>query len=238
MNRANIRASTACQPGWQSAAGRGTSNPLRGRRILRSSLPIALLLALTSCSTPPSGDPAASAKARDGRAQIRRLEKLLISNRKPHEFDYERFVRALQDADRPVEADALADYVERTRRGEPTNRPFTKQQRTECEDQRMIRRWGGARLQPDEYTRRVGRLTAKFWVGSDAELEKIRVIRAMDSGAAWILIDSIGEARVSKSRVRQMLEDNPAQFPLELCTSWNYDERKDGMPAGGSIRGY
>jgi hypothetical protein len=214
------------------------ADPLYGRRVMRRILPFAIFLALTCCSTPRSEDPVAAAKAREGRAEIRRLEKTLISNRIPDEFDYARFARALHDAGRPVEADALEEYVDRARRGEPVNLPSTREQWTNCDDRRLIRRWGKARTDPDGYTSRVGRLAANFWIGADATIERIRVIRAMDPGAAWILIDAIGEARVSRSRVRQKLETAPDEFPLELCTSWNHDELKDRFPAGDSIRGF
>lgn len=198
---------------------------------------IVLLVALAACTT-PSVDPVSSTSSREARAQIRRLEKVLISNRDPHGFDYQTFVRALHEAGREVEAEALADYTDRTFRGEPTNKPFTIRERKECVDQHFVRRWGGTRSQPDSFIGQVGRLAANFWIGSDARIEKIRVIRARDPGAAWLIIDSIGEARVSKSRVRRMSEENTAAFPIELCTWWNYDKRKDGLPAGSSIRGF
>ena len=196
------------------------------------------MLALTGCSAPRNVDPAAAAKAREGRVEVRRLEKHLINNRNPGGFNYERFARALRNAGRPVEADALVDYVKRARQGDPVNRPSSRQEWTQCDDQRMIRGWGSARSRPDDYTSPVGRLTAKFWIGADAKIKKIRVLRAMDPGAAWILVDSIGESKVSQSRVRRRIEKNPEEFPLELCTSWNHDERKNRLPAGGSIRGF
>ena len=208
---------------------------------MRTPLLVVLLLASISCSTPQTDNPldaAASAKAREARLQIRRMERRLIANSDPRGFDYQSFVLALQNAGRAPEADALTDYTERTFRGEHTNKPLTTQQARDCEDLGIVRRWGAARSQQDEYTGRVGRPAAKFWVGSDARIEKIRVLRAMDPGAAWLLIDSIGEARVSKSRVRRIVEADSEEFPLELCTSWYYDEPRDRLPGGNKIRGF
>ena len=81
-------------------------------------------------------------------------------------------------------------------------------------------------------------MTGNFWIGTDAEIERIRVVRAMDPGAAWILIDSIAEATVSRSRVEDALERDPGDFPIALCTYWNYEEPDPGLPASGNMRGF
>lgn len=173
---------------------------------------------------------------------FRAAERLLLRKGKnSDEATVDSVVGLLRKIDRDDQADALAEFSALYFAGSDIHRPPTNPTRSECKERQrgadLIRQWANFGHMNSRGGFRIGTVAATYEVGIDGEVHVREVLRARHPAAAWLIIDAIGGARVSQSRLRRYQESEPESFPFVICAWWNYDEMSDRIPAGGRIRG-
>jgi len=202
-------------------------------------------LSATSCALFAPSDPKEAEARRaelDAKLAIRRIERLLMKEYlEPSRVDTETFVASLRTLDRNTEADSFSEFLERYLAGAATyERPPAPNWRL-CESYQaggeLIRRWGNGGYLPESGRFPIGTIAATFMIQADGDIADIRVILARHPAAAWLIIDSIAEARISRSRLKRMKNDAPESFPIKLCAWWDYNDIDATLTPGRTIRG-
>lgn len=202
-------------------------------------------LSSTSCALFSPSDPEEVEARRvqlDAKLAVRRLERLLMKEYlDPAKVDTETFIASLRTLERDAEADAFSEFLERYLAGSATyERPPEPNWRI-CEGHQyggeLIRRWGNGGYLPESGRFPIGTIAATFKIESAGDIEEIRVILARHPAAAWLIIDTIAEARVSRSRLKRLREESPQAFPVKLCAWWDYNEIDATLTPGRTIRG-
>lgn len=143
----------------------------------------------------------------------------------------------LRDLGRRAEADAFVAFAQRYAAGENTVRLDSDLSDRDCSDRQpgyeLIRSWGT----PDPGPWESGTVVATFEIDGEGKIGTIDVLSAMDPAAAWLGIDTIGTARISKLRLDARQLEAPESFPISLCNWRNFDPLEIPIPADGRIRG-
>jgi hypothetical protein len=160
----------------------------------------------------------------------------------PNKDEMTTFLSSLRTLERDTEADAFAEFLARYAAGQPTYERPAKPTWRKCDGRqvgaKLIRRWGNGGYLPEGGRFQVGTIAATFEITQDGEIVDIRVIVAKHPAAAWLIVDTIAESRVSQSKLRRMRSESPEFFPIGLCAWWDYNEIDAGLTPGGTIRGF
>ena len=184
---------------------------------------------LVSCASPPSTGHFFLDQARKYHEQGE-LERALFyteSAIQQHPFEPEPeeislHLEILRKLDRSEEADAFAEFSARYTAGEETDSTDTVPSENECQKlarkrsqtTRLIRRYGEL---PVRGTFEIGVLAATFAIDGDGRPVQIRVLRARHPGSAWLIIHSLAESKIWRSRLARISEP----FPIAHCTYWH-----------------
>jgi hypothetical protein len=196
------------------------------KRLVRT----AALLGVASCaSAPPSHQllEAARESYEAGRLEsaLRTTERAM--QRDPsgdHAAEISLHLAILRDLGRHEEARAFSEFVARYAAGEDTDASETTPTRDECtrlERERsgsrsLIRRYGELRQHSDF---EIGTVAAAYAIAGDGRPVDIRVLRARHPASAWLIIDSIAQARISTARLDAV---EPEKFPVPHCAYWTF----------------
>ncbi len=197
---------------------------------------------LVSCASPPSTGHFFLDHARKYHEQGE-LERALFyteSAIQQHPFEPEPaeislHVEILRKLERGVEADAFEEFSARYTAGEETDSADTVPTQNECQKlarersktTRLIRRYGEL---PVRGTFEIGVLAATYAIDGDGRPVQIRVLRARHPGSAWLIIHSLAESKIRKSRLARISEP----FPIAHCAYWDVDwaTRRSLVPPG------
>jgi len=131
-------------------------------------------------------------------------------------------VEVLRRLSREQEADAFAEFAARYVAGEVTDTVDTVPSRNDCleiarkraKSTRLVREYGEM---PVRRTFQIGALAASYELDADGRPIDLRVIRARHPASAWLIIASVGELEVWKSRLDNVSEP----FPIAHCVYWD-----------------
>ena len=153
-------------------------------------------------------------------------------------------IEILRELDREPEADAFRDFTDRYASGEYAHGDETTPSRKKCEKRRpedaLIRSWGNFGHLKTKYSDyEIGTIATTFEIDREGGVGNIRVLRAKYPAVAWLAIEAIGQARISKSRLTSRQRDLPDGVPVSLCVWWAYDEilESEVPPSDWPIRG-
>jgi len=128
----------------------------------------------------------------------------------------------LRRLSRRDEADAFAEFAARYAAGEATDTADTVPSRNDCKkiarkrakSTRLVREYGDL---PVRHQFEIGVLAASYEIDADGRPIHLRVIRARHPASAWLIIASIAELEVWKSRLATASEP----FPIPHCAYWD-----------------
>jgi len=131
-------------------------------------------------------------------------------------------LEVLRKLERNEEAAAFAEFSARYASGEATDEVDTVPTRNECKElarkrsktTRLIREYGDL---PVRREFEIGVLAASYEIDTEGRPIHIRVIRAKHPASAWLIIDSIAESKIWKSRLARTSEP----FPIAHCAYWD-----------------
>jgi hypothetical protein len=162
---------------------------------------------------------------------------LIGSNRAHTRRLIELHASILRGLGRTAEADAFADFVARYEAGEniyDVERDLTGR---DCSHQQhgyeLIRKWG--RVDPGKWDNE--EVVATFEIDAHGQIGHIRVLSALEPGAAWLGIDTIGHASIRTTRLAQREVESPDAWPISLCFYRNFGDPSERLPPDGRIRG-
>jgi len=131
-------------------------------------------------------------------------------------------VEVLRRLSRREEADAFAEFAARYAAGEPTDTVDTVPSRNECKEiarkraksTRLVREYGDL---PVRRQFEIGVLAASFAIDAEGHPVQLRVIRARHPASAWLILASVAEVKIWKSRLASASEP----FPIAHCIYWD-----------------
>lgn len=140
-------------------------------------------------------------------------------------------LEVLRKLERGAEADAFEEFAARYAAGEKTDSADTVPTENECKKlarkraktTRLIRRFGEL---PLHGLHEIGSLAATFEIDAEGRPIHIRVIHARYPAAAWLIIHSLSESKISKSRLARIAEP----FPIPHCVWWTEDFQSGRIP--------
>jgi hypothetical protein len=131
-------------------------------------------------------------------------------------------VEVLRKLSRYEEAGAFAEFAARYAAGEQTDAIDTVPSRNECKEiarkrskaTRLIREYGDL---PVRRQFQIGVLAASYEIDATGRPVHLHVIRARHPASAWLIIASISELEIWKSRLASRSEP----FPIPHCAYWD-----------------
>ena len=149
-------------------------------------------------------------------------------------------IELLRELGRASEADAFREFTERYAAGADTYFVDTEPSWEYCEDhqygEELVRSLGSWGYLPKQGDFEIGILAAAFEVDSKGEIQNIRVLRAKHPGSAWLIIETVGNTRISPTRLREFNRDGPDKFPIPLCFWRDYGDVENRRPDDGRLR--
>jgi hypothetical protein len=183
---------------------------------------------LVSCASRPSTGHFFLDRARES-DQAGDLERALFyteSAIQQHPFEPEPeeislHLEVLRKLDRAVEADAFEEFAARYTAGEETDSSDTVPTGSECQKlarkrsktTRLIRDYGELPVRSEF---EIGVLAATYEIDAEGRPIQIRVIRARHPASAWLIIHSLAETKIWKTRLARTSEP----FPIPHCAYW------------------
>jgi hypothetical protein len=201
------------------------------------------ILVVLACARPSPPAGLTHDEYQAAKRTFRKAEQLVLSRHdNPSEEHISNLVEVLEVLGRESEATALAAFAGEYFADVDTYSPDTIPSKRVCVGRQyaagLIREWANWGHLRRKGRFRIGVIAATYEIGLDREIRIRKVIRAKHPAAAWLIIDAIGNARISKAKFRRLSRDEPEIFPVNLCAWWDYDELKDFLPGRNGIRGY
>jgi hypothetical protein len=169
-------------------------------------------------------------------SRLRHAERTLIENSSHRaKFDPEKFIEVLRNLGRDEQADAFVRYVERQAAGMDFSDPSKTPDGENCEmrslHRKVFRSWNSRPRLMRKMDRTFSPTGATFKIGSEGEIYDIDVYLAQHSAAAWLVIERVGRAQISRAKLERIRSDSPGNFPIEFCVRFDdrsYWDHQDG----------
>lgn len=209
-------------------------------------LVVSLVLWMQACSAKPSTWRISRAEEfyAEGRLNnaIRYTDQVIQRNyATPSDREILLHIRILRDLERDTEADAFSEFTKRFADDAYSYEDPTVPSRKECKKWRvedgLVSQWGNFGHLKGSGSYELGTLATIYEINYEGRVGNIKVLRAKHPAAAWQAIESIANAKISRSRLETLQRDSPDAFPVSMCAWWTYDEIRDVLPPYGQIRG-